>query len=107
MWSGAVVDIPNGWSLCDGSNGTPDLRNRFIIGAGSTHSPGATGGAITHNHDGDCDDNYDQLDEGYEVEAGSYYDFYSDYTQGHGHSLVIQAGGVLPPYYALCFIMKR
>lgn len=35
MWSGTIVNIPIGWSLCDGSNGTPDLRNRFIAGAGS------------------------------------------------------------------------
>lgn len=50
MWSGAVVDIPAGWHLCDGTNGTPDLRNRFIVGAGDTYAPGATGGASSHNH---------------------------------------------------------
>lgn len=33
MWSGAIYNIPSGWVLCDGTNGTPDLRNRFIIGA--------------------------------------------------------------------------
>ncbi len=32
MWSG--TDVPEGWKLCDGSNGTPDLRSRFIVGAG-------------------------------------------------------------------------
>jgi microcystin-dependent protein len=35
MWSGTISTIPSGWSLCNGSNGTPDLRNRFIVGAGS------------------------------------------------------------------------
>jgi hypothetical protein len=45
MWGGLVASIPAGWQLCDGSNGTPDLRDRFIVGAGSTYSPGATGGA--------------------------------------------------------------
>lgn len=34
MWSGALRNIPLGWVLCDGQNGTPDLRNRFIVGAG-------------------------------------------------------------------------
>lgn len=34
MWSGTVATIPSGWALCDGTNGTPDLRNRFIVGAG-------------------------------------------------------------------------
>lgn len=45
MWSGSVATIPAGWFLCDGTNGTPDLRNRFIVGAGSTYNPGDTGGA--------------------------------------------------------------
>ena len=35
MWSGSIASIPSGWVLCNGSNGTPDLRNRFIIGAHS------------------------------------------------------------------------
>jgi microcystin-dependent protein len=47
MWGGAVNSIPTGWALCNGSNGTPDLRDRFIVGAGSTYNPGATGGATT------------------------------------------------------------
>lgn len=35
MWSGTIATIPTGWVLCNGSNGTPDLRNRFVIGAHS------------------------------------------------------------------------
>lgn len=45
LWSGSVASIPGGWALCNGSNGTPDLRNRFVVGAGSTYSVGNTGGA--------------------------------------------------------------
>jgi len=44
-WSGAANAIPGGWALCDGTQGTPDLRNVFIIGAGSTYAVGQTGGA--------------------------------------------------------------
>lgn len=47
MWSGSIATIPTGWALCNGSNGTPDLRNRFIVGAGSTYSVDATGGSAT------------------------------------------------------------
>ena len=60
MWSGAINDIPVGWALCDGSNGTPDLRDRFIVGAGGSYNVGNTGGMKevtlttsqlpTHNH---------------------------------------------------------
>ena len=44
LWSGSIASIPTGWVLCNGNNGTPDLRDRFVIGAGSSHNPGATGG---------------------------------------------------------------
>ena len=45
MWSGSTV--PSGWYLCDGTNGTPDLRNRFIVGSGDEYSVGTTGGNKT------------------------------------------------------------
>ena len=46
-WYGNIANIPNGFVLCDGNNGTPDLRDRFIVGAGNSYSCGATGGANT------------------------------------------------------------
>lgn len=47
MWSGSLASIPTGWVLCDGTNGTVDLRDRFIVGAGATYPVGNTGGANT------------------------------------------------------------
>ena len=47
MWSGAIANIPAGWSLCNGTSGTPDLRDRFVMGAGGTYAVGATGGSAT------------------------------------------------------------
>jgi microcystin-dependent protein len=47
MWSGSVASVPAGWFLCDGTNSTPDLRNRFIVGAGDTYAVAATGGAAS------------------------------------------------------------
>jgi len=47
IWSGSVGSIPSGWYLCDGTNGTPDLRNDFVIGAGGAYAVGATGGSNT------------------------------------------------------------
>ena len=44
MWSGEKGKIPQGWALCDGNNGTPNLCDRFIVGAGKTYGVGDTGG---------------------------------------------------------------
>lgn len=46
MWSGSIANIPNGYALCDGTNGTPDLKDRFVLSVSSSaENPGATGGA--------------------------------------------------------------
>lgn len=47
LWSGSIASIPSGWVLCNGLNGTPDLRDKFIVGAGSTYAVNATGGATS------------------------------------------------------------
>jgi microcystin-dependent protein len=48
MWSGSVATIPSGYALCDGSSGTPDLRGRFIVGAGGSYAVDAVGGEASH-----------------------------------------------------------
>lgn len=55
LWYGSIGSVPAGWYLCDGTNGTPDLRNRFVVGAGSTYSVSQTGGSadaivVSHTH---------------------------------------------------------
>jgi hypothetical protein len=50
-WKGTVANIPSGWHLCDGTAGTIDLRDKFIVGAGGDLLPGATGGANLQTHD--------------------------------------------------------
>jgi hypothetical protein len=55
LWYGSIGSVPSGWYLCDGANGTPDLRNKFVVGAGSTYSVAATGGStdaivVSHTH---------------------------------------------------------
>lgn len=128
LWSGALVDIPNGWVLCDGNNGTPDLRNRFIVCAGDTYAVNDTGGNLTHDHEGTADETYDHvaglssneapcLEEGSTIEDvdpdGDYYycteehaHYFSEDTSGHDHNLTIDVANHLVPYYALAFIMK-
>jgi hypothetical protein len=56
LWSGTINAIPTGWTLCNGENGTPDLRDRFVVGAAGTLTVGATGGvagntvSLPHTH---------------------------------------------------------
>ena len=50
MWNGLIANIPSGWVICDGANGTPDLRDKFVRGAGAGDEAGGTGGSETHLH---------------------------------------------------------
>ena len=53
VWSGTSATIPTGWHICDGGTyggkASPDLRDRFVIGAGGSYAVGATGGPATYN----------------------------------------------------------
>ena len=60
IWSGSTGSVPAGWALCNGSNGTPNLQSRFVVGAGSGYAVGANGGSanatlVSHNHGVDND----------------------------------------------------
>tara|TARA_B100000123_G_scaffold180343_1_gene134185 strand:+ start:768 stop:3539 length:2772 start_codon:yes stop_codon:yes gene_type:complete len=106
LWSGATNAIPSGWVICDGQNSTPDLRNRFIVGAGSTYNVGATGGAttdsITVSISGTTGSPSGLANEG--LGLGT-----SMPTAAHTHSFSGSGSATvdtLPPYYALAYIMK-
>jgi hypothetical protein len=45
LWSGTLATVPGGWAVCNGQNGTPDLRDKFIMGGGGVNAALATGGA--------------------------------------------------------------
>jgi microcystin-dependent protein len=140
MWSGSIVTIPTGWAICDGTNTTPDLRNRFIVGAGSTYAVAGTGGSTTktlteanmpaHSHGGttvgggghshtvsaiyNTGGPYNGLvlgqlngwygtattNQGTSTEPNHTHTFTTD-TKGSGTSF-----DIMPPYYALAYIMK-
>ena len=127
-WSGSVANIPSGFVLCDGNNNTPDLRDRFIIGAGNSYAVDATGGSKdatlpTHFHHafklgnssesrfnstltasnyaasgtgaGNLNEAYNIVSKSSEADVGKTSDEGSSATNAN-----------LPPYHALCYIMK-
>lgn len=52
MWDGEPDTVPEKWHLCDGTNGTPDLREKYLKCTSPGENPGTTGGSLTHVHRG-------------------------------------------------------
>lgn len=130
LWSGSVDNIPDGWALCDGQNGTEDLRDKFVVGAGNSYAVNATGGNASQNVNlsgstGATTLTVDQMpSHTHSVSAinrgterlgpGESFGSVSTITtsatggsQSHSHSLSGSATvSTLPPYYAKCYIQK-
>jgi len=127
LWSGSTGSIPSGFLLCDGTNGTPDLRNSFVLGAGNSYTVGQTGGStdaivVSHTHTATVTDpGHNHL--------GSVYNYYNGASGSNGFisginqltatttsvtgiSVTNQSTGTsatnanMPPYYALAYIQK-
>lgn len=118
MWSGASSAIPSGYVLCDGSNSTPDLRDRFVVGAGSGYAVGNTGGSNTvsltlneiPSHSHTYEDKYVELvaaNPGLDIDYNAN-TFNQNGVRNNGTGAA--GGGAShenrPPYYALCYVMK-
>ncbi|MDD3962546.1 MAG: hypothetical protein PHT77_11885 [Bacteroidales bacterium] len=108
MFAGLEADIPVGWQLCDGSNGTPDLRNRFIVGVGDSYTFGDIGGENSHIL------TVDELAphthtfprySGYKNEQPAVETMYSSSVGVSSSTGGGEAHENRPPYFALCFIM--
>jgi hypothetical protein len=129
LWSGAATAIPAGWALCNGQNGTPNLQDRFVVGAGSAYAVNGTGGATTHVHGTSA--LYANIGMGYNntelnfimyeqrgnlpsagvITTGDIHGWTgkSGITGQLGATSIsgnVDSSSNLPPYYALCYIMK-
>lgn len=133
LWSGSIGSIPAGWVLCNGNNGTPDLRNRFIVGAGSTYAVNATGGSAdsilpTHTHAAtsvvtDPGHEHEYGGETFNIGSSAGATLLRPVGSGAAEASTTETTGItvattnanagvsatngnLPPYYALCYIQK-
>ena len=108
-WYGNTGNIPSGFVLCDGNNNTPDLRDRFIVGAGSAYSPGDTGGSkdavlVSHFHTTENFVGRSNYAEPRNFGVGT-----DGNLNSTGNTDTRGEDGTnknLPPYHALCYIMK-
>ena len=117
LWSGNIASIPEGWVLCDGSNGTPDLRDRFVVGASQDNEGNAStavvpgrlyinGGVsimrcLPEGRQWVIPDGIDAPG-AFPLWDGSD-DLFGDPVDGNAHF----AESFLPPFYALAYIMKQ
>lgn len=129
MWSGSTSSIPSGWAICNGNNGTPDLRSRFVVGAGDDYSVGDTGGSNTRSLSSSnlpsFDITYNDIfysessggSSGSATTTGVPNNFgsnggYDNDNVGYQKSRTASYSGsassfnIRPPYYALAYIMR-
>lgn len=103
MWHGLLADIPDTYALCDGTNGTPDLREKFIRGSANGVDPGGGGGNVNHTHT--------FLGDGHQhgVPAGSGQQLGTDraiITTSNPATGTTDAEDGRPPFYDIAYIMK-
>jgi microcystin-dependent protein len=130
LWSGALASLPDSWKLCDGNNGTIDLRDKFIICSGGLYNTGATGGhpTVTLDINEIPSHTHEIVDNGHLHGVSA-----PTQTQGQvpsdggqtvakpsgatttdvattGITIISTGGGAahenMPPYYALAYIMR-
>jgi len=131
IWYGAVGSVPSGWYLCDGTNGTPDLRDRFIVGAGNNYAVGAVGGTadavvVDHTHTATSvvtDPSHTHPYTSYGAVADGADSFTAGGSAGVPATTTASTTGItvattnansgvdgtnknIPPYYALAYVMK-
>ena len=119
IWSGYVDNMPSGWALCNGSDGTPDLRARFVVGAGgSGYNLGSKAGEAAHKLTAEempkhrHSYSFTGADLALVWASGnSLYCQHNQYSNNKNSPWTDYAGGDQPhenrpPYYALCYIMR-
>lgn len=118
LWHGTLANIPLGWVLCDGTDSTPDLRDKFVRGAADAQDPGTTSGSDTHTHTTPSAGAHSHSSEAasstksvdYNQDGVTTLVNLSTHTHvinwGGNHSHTTDDGSTVPAYYAIAYIMK-
>lgn len=102
-WAGSIASIPTGFVLCDGTEGTPDLRNKFVVGAGDSFAVNEVGGVTIHNHPFTGDGHTHDVATELEINPGAEID---DTTASTAITGTSDNKSQRPPFYALAYLMK-
>lgn len=103
MWSGTLGTVPAGWQLCDGTNGTPQLEQKFVIGSQGSLAIGDTGGNAGHVHTFTEDGHWHPNFHFYDVDWPGVYHEDTDIAFDTGTTVTEPN---TPPWYTLAFIMR-
>lgn len=114
LWHGTIATIPEGYALCDGNSGTPNLTNKFIMGAGGTYNPADTGGSATKTLSINEMPSHTHIASfaGSGATQAPPYAVIPTYTGTASFNVTTSSSGsgnsfsILNPYYALAYIMK-
>lgn len=103
LWSGSLATIPDGWVLCDGTNGTPDLRDQFSIAASPAIPPGTTADSSSHLHAFTSNTHRHTVGAGTDTQGGgTAIDRFTTFNPASGSS---DAAPAIPPFYSLAYVM--
>jgi len=105
IWTGTIANVPLGWAWCDGNNGTPDLRERFVICAGDLYAVDEVGGSLYHTHDFTGDGHRHFAQEGEDIDSGFGKTTVSAFTPATGTTEEQPDSDFLRRHY-VAFIMK-
>lgn len=128
IWYGVQANVPDGWTICDGTNGTPDLRDCFVRCPGPSYAVHSSGGGRyhshwnetrpdTHDHEASSAIQEDGLETGQELNTDYPDGYWSATTVGHNHDITVEPkqhkhvgytnpADHNPSYYCLWYIMK-
>lgn len=101
-WAGTILGVPSGWRLCDGDNGTPNLLDKFVVGAAGTYIVGASGGTVEHVHDFTSNNHMHFVDFGDDIQGGPGVPTSSTMDVATGTT---SSENNVPSYYALAYVM--
>lgn len=105
-WYATSGSVPDGWAVCDGSNGTPDLRDRFQMGVSDFADVGRTLGSSTHSHNASGRTTFEVEGTRHGPEGADNFTGRPNWNHKHDFNIQTSSSSNIPPAMTMLFIMK-